>query len=1012
VTADGVLVRPPSAGESVRSVAHGAHRARRQRPRVSDSARAVAVLVVVLMAATVVVVHTTAGLLRDEPPATYALADAPHQWLQAGTPGSTAWFRRDLALGERPATASITVDGTDNVRAWVNGRSEVARKALPPDAAEVALTADIAPDLRVGANSLLIEVTSIRGGRPQLWASLSLVLDDGTRQDIGPESAGWQATTDPAAAGVRLGMKPGAAQPADDSASPLLWPDAVPSPTPRDVRTSIPPDVIALARGSSAASTAAPAATISGRMRGSGDAWLRISASARASVSVDGRLAADLPAPDYVSPNSSRPGSLTLVHLGRVTAGSRLAVRLTGSRPSVLYADLVVPDGGGWTVRALPAAALVAVDSQGATSAMGAVDVTTPWPNRWRVDDEPIVRPVSAGLGWQLLIAGFAVLLLVGAAFAVAHTRRIGRRRALTLVVAGSLPGVAGCVAYLAWQRWASHMPGSGRAGWAVAIAALWIAGVAVATLGVPKLPILSRRIGAVVTPRRLIYATALLGGIWVLSGIGHQPLWQDEATSLQVARDINAHGLPRLGSDLIYFKAELYHVLLAVLIHISDNVLFLRLISDLWFVGSVIVFGRVLMPVLAPGRPWLHVAATAAFTVLPAERVWADQLRMYQQMQFFSILFLAFLLRALTTGRTRDIRWAAALLLLTYFSHEESFILLPGVAVLALVRWRAVFAALREFALAFVPAGVLIVAQYLVAQGHPPIFGTDLSNRPYVGLDFDQITYYYDTVFFAPIGVGPSLAIVSTLALIGVVAGVRRRDGVVVGAGIIVAASALTASLLFTAKVARYTFVLLPPLIALAVLGAVAVWSLAGRLLHRAAGVGGVSRGRAGTRRGVLVVGLATAALLCVATAATTAMSAGQLTRPGSFHPDYGATVGYLDAHRAPGDVTVTLAAPVMTSQYAHRSPDRVVQTGANKLLYVTLKDGRAVETILGVPVLLTGDDVRRYVSAHPRVWLVSDNGGYLANVPADVREAITSQFHVVYQNGSTTLSLAGYAA
>jgi hypothetical protein len=61
---------------------------------------------------------------------------------------------------------------------------------------------------------------------------------------------------------------------------------------------------------------------------------------------------------------------------------------------------------------------------------------------------------------------------------------------------------------------------------------------------------------------------------------------------------------------------------------------------------------------------------------------------------------------------------------------------------------------------------------------------------------------------------------------------------------------------------------------------------------------------------------------------------------------------------------------------------------------------------------VLLTGDDVRRYVSAHARVWLVSDRGGYLAGVPTDVREAILSEFHVVYENGSTTLSVAGYAA
>ena len=52
------------------------------------------------------------------------------------------------------------------------------------------------------------------------------------------------------------------------------------------------------------------------------------------------------------------------------------------------------------------------------------------------------------------------------------------------------------------------------------------------------------------------------------------------------------------------------------------------------------------------------------------------------------------------------------------------------------------------------------------------------------------------------------------------------------------------------------------------------------------------------------MAAGAVTVALLCVATAATTVMSGAQFTRPASFHPDYTGTVGYLVAHRAPGDV------------------------------------------------------------------------------------------------------------
>jgi hypothetical protein len=1006
MTTEDVLA-PPSA---VEQPTPDAGRVRRRPPWQDGSVRTVGVLLVLLLAASAFVVHTTAGLIRNQPPATYAVA-GPHQtWLRASSPGTTAWFRHEVPLRARPVAASVTVDGTDDVMAWVNGHRDVLRTTDPHDVAEIGMTADIAPDLRTGANTVLIQVTDVSRAAPRLWGTISLAFDDGTRQVIGPASAGWQATTDPAAVGVRLGALPTAARSSAGSAT--SWPGAVSTSAPRAVLAAVPPQVVALPHGRTAASAADAGVTFSARTgAATSDAWLRISASARASVTLDGRLITELAAPGYMSPRGSQPGWLTLVHLGRLPAGSSVGVRLGRSARPAVYADLVVPRDGSWVVRQLPAAGLSAVDSSGTASAVTAVDVTAVWPNGWRVAQQTVPPAPADALGKQLLAAGAAALLLVAMALVAARLRGTGPRRALTLALAGSLPGIAACAAYLAWQRWTGHLPGTGRSGWAVAIASLWFVGVGVAELGLPRVAIRARWLRAVITPPPLVYATAVAGGLWVLSGIGRSPLWQDEATSLQVARDINAHGVPRLASDLIYFKAELYHVLLAALLHVSDNVLFLRSVSDLWFVGSVIVFGRLLMPVLAPGRPWLHAAAAVAFTLLPAERVWADQLRMYQQMQFFSILFLALLLRSLRTGRPRDIRWAAVLLVLTYLSHEESFVLLPGVGVLLLVRWRAVASAGRSFALAFVPAALVIAAQYVLAQAHPPVFGTDLSNRPYVGLDLDRADYYYNTVFFAPIGTGASLAVVSTLAVVAVVTAARRRDRTVTGAGIVLLASTVTASMLFTAKDPRYAFVLLPCLVALAVLGAVAVWSVVARSLRRGTGFGGLVRGRAGLRRGVIAVGAATVALLCVATAATTVMSGAQFTRPASFHPDYTGTVGYLVAHRPPGDVTITLSPPVMTAQYAGVAPDRVVQTGANKLLYVTLKNGRAVDTVLGVPVLLTGDDVRRYVAAHPRVWLVSDDGGYLADVPADVRTAIISEFHVVYESGSTTLSVAGYA-
>ena len=107
------------------------------------------------------------------------------------------------------------------------------------------------------------------------------------------------------------------------------------------------------------------------------------------------------------------------------------------------------------------------------------------------------------------------------------------------------------------------------------------------------------------------------------------------------------------------------------------------------------------------------------------------------------------------------------------------------------------------------------------------------------------------------------------------------------------------------------------------------------------------------------------------------------------------------------PGDQVITLSPPVMTRLYLGRRPDRVIQTGRNKLLYLVLRDGQAVDTLLGVPVLLTGAQLRTYLEAHRRVWLISDTGSYVQVVPPDLKEQVRTDFHVVDQDATTTVSL-----
>jgi hypothetical protein len=351
------------------------------------------------------------------------------------------------------------------------------------------------------------------------------------------------------------------------------------------------------------------------------------------------------------------------------------------------------------------------------------------------------------------------------------------------------------------------------------------------------------------------------------------------------------------------------------------------------------------------------------------------------------------------------------------YLSHEESFVLLPALPLMALAARHVVWSRRRTFVKAFVPVGVVIAVQYVVSHIHPPDFGDDLSNRPYVGWDPNQADYYYQQVFFAPITQAGSVALLSTLAIVAIIVGLRRRESSTILMGIALCATVAGISLVLTAKVDRYAFVTVPLLVALAVKGGA---FLADWVLKWGASLAGPSGRRGGDRRQLTTwlkgTVIATVVIASCATLATLAISprnfgllAADLTSSPNplSHPDYAPTMAYLRDHQQPGDKVITLAPPVMATQYLGRVPDRVIQTGRNKLLYLVLRDNQAVETILGVPVLLTGDDIRTYLEANPRVWLVSDAGSYIQGVPADVRTQVSKDFRVVAQDAATTVSL-----
>ena len=976
----------------------------------------------------------------------YAVTAPSQGWLQPQLPGAVSYYRAEMDLRGAPTSGVLWIDARDTYRVWINDRLVTTnRTAARQGALPLGIVLDVRSFLTTGRNVVAVQVNALGDETAAMWARLAASTARGP-VDLSTDGGKWLSTSQAALTGSTLGLQPDfikAGFPVTGWTAPTLVPSL------RVVHTSVPGELMVATaptafsvRGFDAAYTLAatvPAAE--------SDSWLQVAGSGALTVSVNGQAVAAEPAPAYQSPNSHRTAPLQLIHLGtHLHSGvNSLVFRVTGGGTTTALAARLFTSASGSDWSPLDAAEQQwTIDAQGDSVAAVPLDAratASVWPNGFTALLSTSGALVSGwvALGWTVLPAVLLVMLVLGMvvlvggrALGVPRTVLLGR---LTLCLA---PGIAVILMALAYGRWVTVEPGFP---YTSPVAKAVTVTLVVPLLGLVVLTALGRvtrdrpvpttapksrssvsrmrdgwlglvsRLPAALPPHRLA-VIAIAGLATVAQGwrIGRQPLWQDEVTSLTVARAISEHGLPRLDSGLYYFKAELYHVLLALAMRVTENPDALRMIALVWFTATVLAFGLLLMPTLTSSRN-LQVIATMVFVLVPAEGAWARDIRMYQQMQFFAVIFLALYIRALRSGRTRDIVGSAVALLAMYLSHEESFVLLPALPLMALAARHVVWSRKKIFALAFVPVGVVIAMQYALSHIHPPDFGEDLSNRPYVGWDPNQADYYYQKVFFAPISQAGTLAVLSTLAIVAMIVGLRRRDSATSLASIGLVVTVVSISLVLTAKVERYSFVTIPLLVALAVMGAAHLveWLAKWRT--------GLDRpGGAPVRRWLRATAVATVIITVGAVTATLVTSprgfglwAADLTGDPNplTHPDYAPTIGYLEEHQQPGDQVISLSPPVMTRQYLGRAPDRVIQTGRNKLLYLVLRNGQAVETILGVPVLLTGEQIRVFLEAHPRVWLVSDAGSYAKGTPPDVQDEISKDFKVVAQDATTTVSL-----
>lgn len=522
-----------------------------------------------------------------------------------------------------------------------------------------------------------------------------------------------------------------------------------------------------------------------------------------------------------------------------------------------------------------------------------------------------------------------------------------------------------------------------------------------------------------------LLIAVPLIG-----YNLGYEPYWQDELASYYPAVGILSHGLPIFPSGFIYTKAELYSYCLALwmaifgandgLPRMLSAIEYLASIPLLYFIGSYFFERRIAL------------LATAMLVFSPISLIWGAQMRMYEQEQLMTILVLYLFYRAFhDQHNTKWIYLAVASLLIDYFSHEEIFIIFPALLMYGLVATREakrplprVFYQKHWWFACLLGAGVILLQLLSVHFTHVATLGTDQSQEPLVQFTTNNITYYVDLMFFPNVlgaGTEPWIVLNSLLAAGGCVWARHSTNRRVKYCAVFLVISFITLTFAFTLSSDRYIYPLLPVFYLLGayafavVLRTLRVFATTRLVLtHPRYDMTIATKSTSAyTLRVVLFFTRGTATLLCIALLIAPILPISSYNRfisqmaGFSYHrhyPDYDAAGQYMHAHWRQGDIVISVA-PAISVLYYVGHVDYFFSV--NRALYLFERDGQITDTPTGSTPLLSQADFQSVLSAHARIWIISDNGEY----QAAINKVFTfpSDFHMVFEGYGSAVYFRG---
>jgi uncharacterized membrane protein len=422
----------------------------------------------------------------------------------------------------------------------------------------------------------------------------------------------------------------------------------------------------------------------------------------------------------------------------------------------------------------------------------------------------------------------------------------------------------------------------------------------------------------------------------------------------------------------------------------------------------------------------WL---AATMLALSPYALNWGRQARMYEQAHFMTMIALFVFYWALQNrNRVLAPYLAVVSLLFAYFSHEETFVVMPGLLLCVLWLSRSgrfgipdVFRRKHWWYASIIAIVVISTQLSIVFLSHPPHLGGDQSQRPQIQITTDNIPYYFNLLFGSkPVKDSTSPGILiqawivlnSILAVIGCAWAFLRKERSALYVAIFQVTSILTLIFVFTMQADRYFYPQMSAFYLISAYGfyktAQLIWTFARPHLVLPPSVAAVGQ-EPGSSRVSLPVRSVVFAMIAILGITVLIAPALPLSNYNLFisrttglqyrqhFADYQEVGTYMRSHMQKGDIIISLAPSISVQYYVGRVDDYF---SIDRALFLFEKNGTIVETSSGAHPFLNQADFQAVLAQHARIWFISDNAGYQAGVTKNGRFTFPpADFHIVYE-------------